>query len=333
MNTEYDAQLPAWLTPLRSAVRQSPLIDTRLSLPELEPTVLDPAPAAIFVGIGLCSEHRLSQAVPIDVLAPLLAAEQLRRALCIPKTVVLVADRHALSNAFSADHVDERSRQVLGILQRLKAAFLGSHLSYVLASELHHLAEYRDILRETQRTTQYQYHPYVSMQLADTEYFRRAAGNLIKVGWAFRTPTGRNRRRDERFFDTLYKRTFAHRPVFCYARPGRVLDDERPLGPPYVAVNSKRRICLSPKENVGQKLRYHAPDLREDTLAGIVKQLRAITRVYTQLAGDLSGSVEDRTQQIIDTLFAQPASNERTHSISRESRLSQLTEFASSAVP
>jgi hypothetical protein len=288
---------------LERVVTQQSLFETRASLAGL--AHLDarlPAPAAVFLGIGLSAPRELSLALPLDTLGMLLAAEQARRAVAAPSMLILLADAHALTNGHDGGAVAERAAahgRTLGcVIERLG----WSHVHVVRARELHALPAHARLHAQIREVAPRDEHPYVTRELADIEYFARHAGSLLKVGWALQSGVGSGLR-DERAFDERFRCWVGRHVGFVYCKAGRTLDDQRRKAPPYLVRDPARRVCLIRGEHVREKLERASEHVSVSTVRGVRKHLKAITRSYKQLVRPLSGRVEEQVQTLLGQLL------------------------------
>lgn len=304
-------QRKAWFARLSQLVRQSPLIETRLSKRGLSAgfpdNPLDSPPEAVFMGLGLCTPAKLSHGLPMDTLGMLLPAEQIRRAVGATRLILLVADEHAHYNGFSATAIEERSHEILRLLARVKERLGLQALSATRASQLRRRASFREIQAEIDRHTPADVHPYFKAELADVTWMARRWPRLIKVGWTINASARAPHRRDEVAFDNRYRRWCQPAVSFVYCKAGRKLDDRAPKGSPYVATDLARRICLRPGEDVTTKLARARNRVSLDTWRGARKHLKAIARAYADCVRPLKGTVEMRLQTIIDDLYVPTA--------------------------
>src|SRR5690606_33657637 len=109
--------------------------------------------------IGISSPRALTRGVPFDVLGMLLPAERLRCAAGAEHVVALIADRHALSNGFSASKVARRAREIESTLRAIGRA-LRMPLKLVRASELHECREHRLLQQKICARALGDEHPY-----------------------------------------------------------------------------------------------------------------------------------------------------------------------------
>lgn len=296
-----------WKTRLRQLVLQEGLIETRPSLAALERVDRSAPPAAVFLGVGLCTESRLSAALPLDFLGMLLPAERVRRAVGARVLCVMLADVHALGNGFAADQVERQARQTEQSLWRIKSALRLPAMEIVRASSFHGTASYRRVLAEVGLRAGPHEDPYFIRQVADLEYLDRRAGGALKVGWTISASSRVKRRRDEVAFDDRFRQWVGKNVGFVYCKAGRTLDDRRPKASPYVAVEPARRVCLRPGEEVRAKLERARGVAAEITVKGVVRHLKAVTRSFSELVEPLGGPVDRRAQAVISWILAHDA--------------------------
>lgn len=289
----------AWLDDARRAVQQSGLLLTRPSLAGLEQASPGGRPGAVFMGVGLCSATQVSRALPFDLLGMLVPAELLRRAVGARALVVLVADRHALSNDLS--NVEEfqlraRAREAREVIAGIGAALDMSSLQLLSGSDLHDSDDHRQVLASVRARATGGPHPYYVREVADVECLRRRYGGLVKVGWS----VGAGGRRDEQSFDRCYRAWIGRAVPFVYCRAGRTLDDRRPKASPYVATDLEHRICLRPDEDPLAKIERARGRASDVTIRGVRKHLKLVARSCRQLVGQGGGgAVEQQVQHWI----------------------------------
>lgn len=278
-----------WKQAVVECVAQQPLVHTRASLEGLRGA--RHRPAALLMGVGLCTPRQLARAVPVDLLGMLLPAEQLRQASGARELIVLVADRHALTSGFDAAAVEQRARATLDLLDRLGRR-CGIPTRLVRASQFHDHASYRRILAEVAGRIPDD-HEYVHRQLADCIHFDRELGGILKIGWTARSP----HRLDEVALDRRLRELYQGRISFAYCKPGRTIDG-RPM-PPYVALSPSRRVCLEPGEDPARKL---AGTADSDGMRACRRHLRAIAYSYARQVGLPRGPLEQRLAALISDL-------------------------------
>lgn len=289
---------------LTHAITQEPAILTRLSLSR----AIDAreSPSAIFMGFGFCSRDALSHALPLDALTMLLAGERLRRAAGAKHLVVLLADAHCAINQLAGAQATRRVKEVERLLAGVKVRAGLRALKIVRASTFHRQEAYGAHLAQILATAQAEEASYFHLEAADVAYVQQRFGRVIKLGWAISNDV-RTRTHDERAFDRKIDEWLASPPLgYVYCAAGRLLDDARPKGSPYLECDPARRICLDPREDVRAKLeRARARGVSIEKIKGVRKALRRASRLYASLiARRPEGDLEARTQAIIDALFA-----------------------------
>lgn len=297
-----EANHAAILPELRRTITQDPLIETHaslLGLAHLRPSA--PAPSGVFMGIGITSGSELSHALPLDVLGMLFAAEQVRQATRARELTLLLADAHALDNGHDSALVHQRALAYQGVLQRVLVRLGWSHVHMLRASELHARELHVRVHAMVRRAAPREEHPYVTREVADIEYFARARGPILKVGWALAS-RGIGLR-DERAFDERFKRWVGPHVGFVYCKAGRALDDRCNKAAPYLVRDPARRVCLVRDECVHSKLQRAAAEVSTSTLRGVRRHLKAIARSYKQLVRPVRGTVEDQIQCVIGDLL------------------------------
>lgn len=291
----------AWLSRVSACVRQEPLVETHLSLAGLAHADAARPPRAIFLGLGLCTMAGLSKAVPLDVLGLLLPAEVIRRAAGASELLVVVADRHAVSNGFPVAAVEERARAVEEVLERIRQRCGLSALTVLRASSFHDHEGYREALTSVRQGPAASSHEYVQRQLADALYLGRRRGSLLKVGWALRGVDA-FRRRDEIPFDRAL-RAAGGKLGFVYCKPGRALADRRPRMPPYVVECPEARLCLDRHEDTAAKLAAASRLASPSTVDGFRRHLRALVYTHNRHLDPLPrGPLEHRLEALVERL-------------------------------
>lgn len=292
--------MPAWKRDVLRCAIQSPLLKTRASVRGL--TAMREPPRAVTLGIGLSSRHTLSQGLPFDVLGMLLAAEQLRRAAKAERVVALIADRHALTNGFASHQIEARACEVQRRLRAVRDA-LGLRLEILRADTLHRTRDHQSIVRDLQRRAG-PVHPYVKLEVADTEYLRRNNRAIVKLGWALDAGgRGAADALDERHFDERFREWIGSDIGFAYVRPGRTLDLRRPTAAPYLVLDAGHRLLLSPHESVDGKLTPFLQSAPKHARCALHGHLRRITAVYSRTIAPLEGPVPQRVRSVLDHIF------------------------------
>ena len=285
------ARGPAWLSAVVERVAQEPLLHTGASLASLRGARR--RPRAVLVGVGLCNRRRLSTGLPLDVAGLILPAEQLRRAAGADELLLLVADRHALTNRLDPARVEQRARDTVELLRRMsRQCGLGARV--IRASTFHDRRAYREVLAEIRRRLPGA-HEYVQRQLADCIHFDQLRGGILKVGWT----AGRPAAADEVAFDRRLRGCYDGPISFAYCKPGRTLDGA--AVPPYVSADPDRRICLDAGEDPAGKLADAGDDRGHRACR---RHLKAIAYTYARHVAPLRrGPLEHRLEALISALL------------------------------
>src|SRR5690606_31249684 len=131
----------------------------------------------------------------------------------------------AAVSGFCDRAVEERAAAVEQTLRSV-AAHPRLRIRVVRASSLHDLAAYRRVRGAVERRLG-DVNPYVVRQLADTAFLDSEYGGIWKLGWTLGGEPGGPgaARRDERYFDALFRRCYGDRVGFLYGKAGRALSD------------------------------------------------------------------------------------------------------------
>ena len=291
-----------WKAETIKCATQHPLIRTHATLAGM--ATLQHRPNAVMLGIGLASEQRLSCGLPFDVLGMLLPAEQVRRAAGAERVVVVIADRHAVSNGFDEPHVQQRARAIARGLEHVRSA-LGLPLQIVHAEAMHRDPRYLRI-HDGVRARAGESDPYVTLEVADTEYLRREHGSIVKLGWSL-GGQARAGLRDERYFDERFSAWVGHDVGFAYCDAGRTLDPQRLRAAPYLAIDPARRLLLAPDEPVEEKLGEFQRCAPHHVQRAVTSHLRRITWAYSRTIEPLRGPLVERVSAVLSHIFSRRA--------------------------
>jgi hypothetical protein len=284
----------SWIERVADRATLHPLIDTQLSREGLRVADPDRPPRMVYLGLGLCARDELSRGIPLDLLGLLLPAEEIRQAAGADELLVLIADRHALENGFSAAAVETRAAALEDALRRIRQRCGLRAMSIVRASEIHGERAYREALASVRRRAGDRHHEYALRQLADAIYLEQRHGGLLKVGWALRGAEPA-RRRDEVAFDLALREVYGERVSFVYCKPGRSLADDCPRVPPYVVTRPEARLCIDREEDATTKLEQAYRRASADTVDGYRRHLRALVYTYCRAVERLPrGPLEQR---------------------------------------
>lgn len=294
----------SWKDDVTATIRQDGLMELRLSLEGLNRSRQTKRSRVVFVGVGLCTRERLSVALPLDVIATLLSAVRLQRAVGARSVRLLIADEHArCGGRFEDAAVSAVAEATEDTLRRVVGSFELGAVEILRASQVHATPEYMEILEEVERRA-----PgaaaYFHREVADMEFFHRVCGGILKLGWGVSGPVQMRHQYDEVAFDQRFRAWVGDHVTCVYGKPGRVFDARRPRASPYVAIDPARRVCLSRGEDVRAKLGLARSRVGGDTWRGARRHLGAITRAFCAVVGPLSGDTEGRAQQLIDRVFA-----------------------------
>jgi hypothetical protein len=254
--------------------------------PWIPHAALTPRPTP-WLGIGLCGRS-LSAGVPVDLLAQLLAAERVRRALEAPELAAVVGDTNAVSVGFGQEQVGEAARATGRVLDSL-ARVLEIPLLVLRGSEV---CSWADAARKFGEEARHR--PYEAHQLAQMEAMARG-GAALKIGWALPGAS-----RDERYFDTLYLQRSRIPMAFAYAVGGCGLHPSRPRACPYVAASPEERLLIAPGERISGKLERASVEAPRE-VNRYRRLLRKIARAVRVVDPEpASGSAEAVVQSVID---------------------------------
>ena len=198
---------------------------------------------AVYLGFGLATREALSVGrLPFDALAMMITAAEQRDARSGSAVVHLVADEHALVNAFATRRqVARAGAQVADEVARIAGALDLGRYDVVRASCL-----CDDVHREMHAYAAARCEePYAARQAADVEWAHRVHGASVKVGWTMSSGGEGAVGFDERHFDAVHGAIFGHRLTAVYAAPGRCLDPDRPRCSPYTLLPGQRRLDLA----------------------------------------------------------------------------------------
>jgi hypothetical protein len=288
--------------------RSKPSASTRLSN---NPLILEPdfnhsglIGKRVYVGFGVAGRKGLSVAVPLDILALIIVAELVRRVLGASGITFLIADSHAQRTgnydpskvreaAIRRKHIIDRSCQALGVPDP----------QVYFASEIEHDPLYQALVEEA-ASVAHGDAEYFVREAADIEFFRRAGGVGMKIGWSLGS-TKNAARFDEQAFDRFYLEMFpkGKQMKFVYASAGRTLDPSKAKAAPYLDFESRTRVLLTQHEDVEGKL---AACSHQATKKAALDYYEAIIDSWEHLSGlSLDGkSVVQKIENLITALTA-----------------------------
>lgn len=283
---------------LTRLVSSIPLIETESSHRGIQPELAGLARGgALYFGTGLTTAKAPSIGVPFDLVGMFCVAKRLSVALNLDQVIQLIADTHALSNAFNTPKgVRALANQMMDVSARC-ARILGIRYVPLLASSFDKDPKYLKILRSINTDD----HEYVRREWADIEFLRRHHGLRLKLSWTI----GANVREvgfDERLYDLRFRDITGQPMSFVYLLPGRTLDVARPKVSPYISVAGERRILLQHGEDVVGKIK-EAQEAQGNQLKGSIKHLAQIVALFEELKGSVKGgTTEEKVQTIIDMI-------------------------------
>jgi hypothetical protein len=294
----------SWHNRLEAIIEQEPLIKTKPSFASIASFRPSGQPRTVFVGLGLCNRRQPTDALPVDVLGLLLPAELVRSALVAHSLVVLIADTHALTNGLRFEDVDRVARHTERTVARVRTRLGLRKMRVVRASSFHSTQRYRSLLERVEQDFP-EGHPYVARQIADMAYLEYEWGSFVKVGWTLNGSSHLHGNcRDEAGLDLLAQRWLRGDVGFIYCEAGRTLNDRSRKAAPYINVDSERRVCLLPDENVAMKIANAHHSASEQTIRGALRYYRAVTSTCARFRRVGGESVKGRLQNVIDQVFA-----------------------------
>lgn len=251
-------------------------------------------PSALYFGVGLCNGLPfLTQGLPIDVLSMILIS-----GVVADRKYVLIADSHARVNGFDEAVVQQRTQQYKELIEKTLLNLGLEGWSIVLASEIERQGNYQHALSFFSEFPNYE-----QRELADMLWFQQEHSVSLKVGWAL----SGTRRRDEVFFDKVYKNHIAGFKAdnanlsFLYVISGKTFDPLKPHCAPYFCPNRNARILLEKDENVASKVARAKCTFGESSVKEYMNYLKAVVRLYETVIEPIErGPTETKLQQIIE---------------------------------
>jgi hypothetical protein len=283
---------------LEHEIRQNPLIDTRTTLEQLR--LSTKLPRRVMVGLGLCRGDQVSAGVPLDLVGYLICAERIRAA-CDAQLVVLIADEHALQVGVPDLQVARQRARLIALCEQLIRLGLLTQVSLIRASDWHASAEFQTALARINEQLGALANSYVNRQLADMCALANRPGGLLKLGWAL-GDRERHSKRDEQAFDQRYRMLFGDQLPFVYCRPGRTLNPWRPKVSPYIVSDPHQRPIIEDRQGWSKLFEPTDSQLERSAQKGVRRQLKRIMRLVSQAGLGLTGSFEQRLQQLGDLL-------------------------------
>ncbi len=278
-------------------LQNEPLIEWRLSTGSIDwDSLMNSQGKSLFFGIGLCTSKEPSAGVPFDILQFFLIAEKLRQFFELRKVIVLIADRHALTNSFmTKEIVKELCMQTESLLNAIIEKFQLQSFEIKKASTMMSEAQRVSLSPKTSLSNQ-----YLIEEVSDVLWLMREEKLAIKLGWTIDGSIS-SPGHDERFFDREIEK-FLSRPIsFIFTHAGRSFDRHRQKVCPYIAIRGENRIILSPNEHVAEKLHVAHETWGDSSLGGTKRHLANIVRLFESLFGHLSSmTLDEKVQHVLD---------------------------------
>lgn len=279
-------------------LKNETLLEWKLSCASIDwKSILQAEGSSMFFGVGLCTSKEPVSAVPFDILAFFLEAEKLRRFFDLKKIIVLIADRHALTNPFmSREQVDKLGQNTISIFERVIRNFNLQSFEIRKASVMLSATQLNNILPPNiKRANQ-----YLVQEIADVIWMITHDNLALKLGWSIDSALEISGH-DERFFDLTMKELLPRKISFLFTTSGRTFDKHRQKASPYISIKGEHRLLLTPGERVEAKL-HEAEMLWSDKhFGGARKHLANIIRSFEELFGHLPGMpFEQKLQHIVD---------------------------------
>lgn len=279
-------------------LKNEPLLKWKLSCAAIDwQTAIRAEGTTLFFGVGLCTSKEPASAVPFDILAFFLEAEKLRRFFELGKVIVLIADRHALTNPFmNKEQVDKLSQHTISILDRIIHNFELKSFEIRKASVMLPDTELNNVLPSDIKLQ----NQYLVQEIADVIWMVTHDNLTLKLGWSIDNALAVSGH-DERFFDLTMKKLLPRQISFLFTAAGRTFDKHRQKVSPYISVKGEHRLLLTSGERVDAKLHEAEIMWSDKHFGGARKHLANIIRSHEEIFGHLPGlSFEQKLQHIID---------------------------------
>ncbi len=259
----------------------------------------------VYVGFGVAGRKGISVAVPVDMLALIIVAVEAHRALMADGITILIADTHARRTGdYDARAVARAAHRRRHIIHRAFEALGVPYPQVFLASQIEDDPLYKALVDEATLLARGD-GEYFVRESADIEFFRRAGGIGMKIGWTLASSSKSVGRYDEQAFDRFYLEMFpgGRQMRFVYASPGRTLDPTKPKAAPYLDFEHDARVLIADGEDVRGKLDGCT---HEPTRKAALEYYAAIVASWEDLAGrTLDGdTVVEKIENIIRTVTA-----------------------------
>ena len=188
------------------------------------PVAVNPQKPNIFIGTGIATPTKISQAIPFDALGFLLSAEFIKRQIPHSQVFLLIADQHAwLANNFTKKAAQKIARLQFETFTRVINSLNLNHWHLFLASQLFPNAKPAS---------------YESLETRDVNHFINHHQVGLKLGWKF--PAGKTAHKtDEAHFDQDLN------IVSIFTKPGVTADPHKPQESPYICTDLPTRVLLA----------------------------------------------------------------------------------------
>ncbi|MCX6816505.1 MAG: hypothetical protein NTZ93_01365 [Candidatus Beckwithbacteria bacterium] len=199
--------------------------------------IVDQTKPNIFLGTGIATETKISQAAPFDLIGFLLSAEFVK--LQIPKSQVflLVADQHAwLANNLDREQCKKAAANLHQIIQIIITNFKLENWYIFKASEI-----FPNALPQS----------YEALETRDVLHFFNQHNCGLKIGWSF-SLAETNHKTDESHFDQQFGLPIQS----IFTKPGVTINPNKPQESPYLSTDPAARIIIdqhsTPEWNVAK---------------------------------------------------------------------------------
>lgn len=268
----------------------------------------------VYVGFGVAGRKGVSVAVPVDMLAVIIVAEEARRAVMASGTTFLIADTHAKrTGSYDPALITRAASRRRQIIDRACQALGVPDPQVFLASEIEQDPLYQSLVDEASVIAKGD-GEYFIREAADIEFFRRAGQVGMKVGWTIGSSSKNQGRFDEEAFDRFYVEMFpgGKQLRFLYSLPGRTLDPKKAKAAPYLDFEGSTRVLLESSEDVQSKLDGCA---HEATKEAALNYYSAIVGSWEELSGfEIPGAtVVEKIENLIATLTADMEDDDGNH--------------------
>jgi hypothetical protein len=276
-------------------IKQNELLHVVPTLSRLTANFRSAPTGSLYFGFGLTAFKAPTIGFPFDALMFILSAEFLRQKFSLGKIHCLIADTHALSNAFcDPNHTRKMLIKYQQTIENI-ATVTGIELSTHTASSFDQSNEYQQLLDSVDTSKG----EYVRRELADILWFHKFHDVKLKLGWLIHT-NEKKAGKDECYFDTEFLNKCTSNMSFAYTKSGRTFDENRPYASPYVSISTENRILIDSNTNIQLLFKnFGCSKNKTKHLQSIADLWDTITNKQTDPSIDLSG----RIQGIINTIL------------------------------